>query len=66
MFTEDNLCHHLPIKYIISMFEQKIAKNIEEMVLLNCNLPIFSLLNLNIRLFIYVPKHDCVMIMTGL
>ena len=66
MFTEDNLCHHLPIKNIISMFEQKIAKNIEEMVLLNCNLPIFSLLNLNIRLFIYVRKHECVMNMVGL
>ena len=56
----------MPIKHIISMFEQKIAKNIEEMVLLNCNLPIFSLLNLNIRLFIYVRKHDCVMNMAGL
>src|ERR1700755_3237970 len=32
----------MPIEHIISMFEQKIAKNIEELVLLNCNLPIFS------------------------
>ena len=48
------------------MFEQKTAKNIEEMVLLNCNLPIFSLLNLNIRVFIYVRKHDCVMNIAGL
>ena len=43
------------------MFEQKIAKNFEEIVLLKVNLPIFSLLNLNIRLFIYVCRHDCVM-----
>jgi len=43
------------------MFEEKIAKNFEEMVLLMGNLPIFSLLNLNIRLFIYVWRHDCVM-----
>ena len=50
----------MPIKHIISMFEQKIAKHFEEIVLLNCNLPIFSLLNLNIRLFIYVRKQDCV------
>ena len=56
----------MPIKHIISMFEQKIAKIIEEMVLLNCNLPIFILLNFNIRLFIYVRKHDCVMNMAGL
>ena len=48
------------------MFEQKIAKKIEEMVLLNCNLPIFSFLNLNTRLFIYVRKHDCVMNMVDL
>ena len=66
MFTEDNLCHHLPIRHIISMFEQKIAKNIEEIVLLKCNLPIFSILNLNIRLFIYARRHDCVMNMAGL
>ena len=32
----------MPIEHIISMFEQKIAKNIEELVLLNCNLTIFS------------------------
>ena len=56
----------MPIKHFISMFEQKIDKNIEKMVLLNCNLDIFSLLNLNIRLFIYVRKHDCVMNMAGL
>ena len=66
MFSEDNLCHHMPIKHIISMFEQKIDKNIEKMVLLKGNLPIFSLLNLNIRLFIYVRKLDCVMNMAGL
>jgi hypothetical protein len=36
------------------MFEEKIAKNFEEMVLLKCNLPIFASLNLHIRLFIYV------------
>ena len=66
MFTEDKLCHYMPIKHIISMFEQKIAKNFEEIVLLKGNLPIFSLLNLNIRLFIYVRKHDCVMNMAGL
>ena len=56
----------MSIKHIISMFEQKIAKKIEEMVLLNCNLPNFSLLNLNITLFIYVRKHDCVMNIAGL
>ena len=63
MFTEDNLCHQMPIehKHIISMFEQKIAKNFEEIVHLKVNLPIFSLLNLNIRLFINVRRHDCVM-----
>ena len=66
LFTEDNLCHKMPIEHNISMFEQKIAKNFEEIVLLNCNLPIFSLLNLNIRLFIYVRKRDCVMNMTDL
>ena len=47
------------------MFEPKIAKNIEELVLLNCNLTIFSLLNLNISVFIYVLKHDCVMNISG-
>ena len=56
----------MPTKHIISKFEQKIAKNIEEMVLLNCNLTIFSLLNLNLSLFIYVLKHDLVMNMAGL
>ena len=35
-------------------FEEKIAKNFEEVVLLMGNLPIFSLLNLHKRLFIYV------------
>ena len=55
MFTEDNLCHQMPIKHIISMFEQKIAKNIEEMVLLNCNLSSFSLLN-----FVYKAIYLCV------
>ena len=48
------------------MFEQKIAKNFEEIVLLLGNLPIFSLLNLKIRLFIYVRRHDFVMSMAGL
>ena len=43
------------------MIEQKIAKNVKEIVLLKGNLPIFSLLNLNISLFIYVLKHDLVM-----
>ena len=38
-FTEDNLCHLMAIKHFISIFEQKIAKNVEEIVLLNCNLP---------------------------
>ena len=42
------------IQHIISMFEEKIAKNFEEMVLLKGNLPIFYLLNIHIRLFIYV------------
>ena len=55
----------MPIEHIILMFEQKTAKNFET-ELLNCNLPIFSLLNLNIRLFIYVRKHECVMNMAGL
>ena len=55
----------MPIKHIISMFEQKIAKNFEKIVLLKSNLPIF-LLNLNIMLFIYVRRHDCVMNMAGL
>ena len=66
LFTEDNLCHQMPIEHIISMFEQKIAKNFEEIVLLMGNLPIFSLLYLNIRLFIYVRKHDCIMRISGL
>ena len=56
----------MPIKHNISMFEKKIAKNFEEILLLKGNLPIFSLLNLNIRLFIYVRRHDCVMNMAGL
>ena len=56
----------MSIKNFISMFEQKIAKNFEEIVLLKCKLPIFSLLNLNIRLFIYVRRYDCVMSMAGL
>ena len=42
------------IELIISMFEEKIAKNFEEMVLLKGNLPIFYLLNIHIRLFIYL------------
>ena len=56
----------MPIKHIISMFEQIIAKMSEEIVLLRGNLPFFFLLNLNIRLLIYVRKHDCVMSMAGL
>ena len=43
LFTEDKICHHMPIEHIISMFEEKIAKNFEEMVLLKGNLPIFYL-----------------------
>ena len=35
------------IQHIISMFEEKIAKDFEEIVLLKGNLPIFSLLNLH-------------------
>ena len=66
LFSEDNLCHYRPIKHIISMFEQIIAKHFEEIVLLKFNLPIFSLLNLNIRLFIYVRRHDFVMNMADL
>ena len=57
---------HMPIKHIISMFEQKIAKHFEEILLLKANLPIFSWLNLNIKLFIYVRRHDCVMSMADL
>jgi len=36
----DNLRYHMPIKHIISMFEQKIAKNFEEIEHLKGNLPI--------------------------
>ena len=39
LFTEDNLRLYMPIKHIISMFEQKIANNFEEIVLLKGNLP---------------------------
>ena len=42
------------IQHILSMFEEKIAKNFEDMVLLKGNLPIFPLLNFHRRLFIYV------------
>ena len=42
------------IQHIISMFEEKIAKKFEEMVHLMGNLPIFSLLSIHVRLFIYV------------
>ena len=66
MFTEDNLCHHMPIKHIISMFVQKISKTFENMVLLNGSLPIFSKLNLHIGQFIYVRRHDCAMNMAVL
>ena len=48
----------MPIYNIMSMFEEKFANIFEEMVLLKGNLPIFYLLNLHIRLFIYVWKHD--------
>ena len=48
------------------MFEEKNAKNFEEILLLMGNLPISSLLNLHIRLFIYVWRHDCVMNKAGL
>jgi len=48
------------------MFEEKIAKKFEEIVLLKSNLPIFSSLNLNIRLFRYVWWHDCTINMDGL
>jgi len=47
------------------MFEEKIAKNFEEMVLLMGNLPIFASLYLQIRLFIYVSRHDCVFNIAG-
>ena len=42
----------MPFKHIISMFEQKIAKNFEKMVFLQGNLPFFFYLH--IRLFKYV------------
>ena len=37
------------IQHIISMFEEKIAKHFEEMVLLKGKIPIFASLNLHIR-----------------
>ena len=52
MFNEDKICHHMYIQHIISMFEEKIAKNFDEMVLLKGNLPIFASLNLYIRLLV--------------
>ena len=54
LFSEDNLCHHMSIKHIISMFEQKIAKNFEEIVLLKGNLPIFCLIK-----FAYKAIYIC-------
>ena len=39
LFTEDNLRLYITIKHIISMFEQKCAKNFEEIVLLKANIP---------------------------
>ena len=66
MFPEDEICPHMPIYNIMSMFEEKFADIFEEMVLLKGNLPIFYLLNLHIRLFIYVWRHDCVMNIAGL
>ena len=65
LFIEDNLRHHRPIKHIISMFEEKIAKNFEEIVILMGNLPIFASLFLHITLFIYVSRHDCVFNIAG-
>ena len=59
------ICQLMPIKHIISMFEQKIAKIFEEMVLLKWNLPLFAPLNFYIRLFIHVWGHDCVMNIAG-
>ena len=66
MFSEDNLFHKMPIYHIISMFEEEITNNFEEMVLLKGNLRIFASLNLHIRLFIYFRRHDCVMNKAGL
>ena len=54
MFNEDKICHHMHIQNIISMFEEKISKHFEEMVLLKGYLPIFPLLNFHIKLFIFV------------
>ena len=48
------MCHHIHIQHIISTFEEKIAKHFEEILLLKGNLLIFYLLDLQIRLFIYV------------
>ena len=56
----------MPIYHIISMFEEKFAKDFEEMVLLKSNLPIFYLFNLYIRLFMHVSRYDCVMNISGL
>ena len=66
MFTEDNSCHHMPINILYPMFEEKIANNFEEMLVLKGNLPIFSLLNFHKRIFIYVWRHDCAMNKAGL
>ena len=57
-----------PYAYLafISMFYEKFAKKFEEMVLLKGNLPIFYLLNLHIRLFMYGWRYDCVMNIAGL
>src|SRR6201990_1523189 len=57
LFTEDNLRHHMPIKHIISMFEQKVAKNFEEIVLLKGNIICFIK-------FTYNPIYIC--LKTGL
>ena len=48
------------------MFEEKIANNFGEMVLLKGKLPIFASLNFHLRLFIYVRRHDCVINMADL
>ena len=54
------------LSILYSILEEKIAENFEKMMHLKCNLPIFGSLNLHIRLFIYVSRHDCVMNMAGL
>ena len=57
MFNEDKMCHHMHIQHIISMFEEKTAQHFDEILFLKGNLYIFSLLKLNIRLFIYMFEN---------